>query len=335
MSKKNILFINGVADDGKLTVRKIEQGNTVKWRGSGSANLSSFIKSDLFNCVPFIYDTSSEEQELPPIEIYAIFNQISDPDSHKITLSKTDNLYKATSTKIPFFNSPSLIMNTARDKIYQLLQEIDKLKIPKTVKINPKSASDIYDTIKKEENFKFPVIFRQAGDHGGISTIKIDDDTEKFNQFALDGREYYLTQFIDFIEDGIYTKYRLVVIEGEVYIRHVIFSDSWLIHNTRREYMEKHAEYQREEIKVLKSFDSQIKPIIQDVIHTIYKRLKLDYFGIDCTIDKNMNVLAFEINANMAIIDDNGGIDSGEIWNEQIKIIKKALIKMITKRLDI
>lgn len=334
MSKKNILFINGVADDGKLTVRKIEKGNTIKWRGSGSANLSSFLKSDLFNCVPFIYDTSCEEQELPQIEIHAIFNQISDPDSHKITLSKTDDLYKATSTKIPFFNPPSLIMNTARDKIYQLLQEVDKLKIPKTVKINPKSPSDIYDTIKKE-NLKFPVIFRQAGDHGGISTIKIDDDTEEFNAFALDGKEYYLTQFVDYIENGIYTKYRLVVVEGEVYIRHVIFSDSWLIHNARREYMDKHIEYQRKEAKLLKSFESQIKPKIQVVIHTIYKRLKLDYFGIDCTIDKNMNVLAFEINANMNILNDLGGIDSGEVWNEQIKLIKKAVTQMIIKRLDI
>lgn len=332
MSKKNILFINGVADDGKLTVRKIEKGNTVKWRGSGSANLSSFLKSDLFDCILFIFDTSVEEQELPQIEIHAIFNQISDPDSHKITLSKTDNLYKTTSTLIPFFNPPSLIMNTSRDRIYQLLQDVDQLNIPKTFKIHPRSASDIYDTIKKED-FTFPVLFRQAGDHGGISTIKIDDDTEDFNAFALDGRAYYLTQFVDFIEDGIYTKYRLVVIEGEIYIRHVIFSDNWLIHNTRREYMEKHIEYQQKEVDLLKSFDSKIKPKIEDVIHTIYKRLQLDYFGIDCSIDKNMNLLAFEINANMAILDNNV-IDNGEVWNDQISMIKKALIEMIVKRLS-
>jgi len=332
MSKKNILFINGVADDGKLTVRKIETGNTVKWRGSGSANLSSFIESDLFHCIPFIYDTSSEEQELPQIEIHAIFNQISDPDSHKITLTKTNKLYKVAFKEIPFFNPPSVIENTSRDKIYEQLQEIDKLKIPKTVKINPKSPSDIYTTIKKE-NFKFPVMCRQAGDHGGISTIKIDTDAEQFNALALDGREYYLTQFVDYKENGIYTKYRLVVIDGDVYIRHVIFSDNWLIHNASREYMEKNIEYQQEEIKILKSFDSQIKSKIQDIIQNIHKRLKLDYFGIDCAIDKNMNVLVFEINANMAILADNV-LDSGEVWYAQIEVIKKAIIEMITKRCD-
>lgn len=61
-------------------------------------------------------------------------------------------------------------MKTTRDNIYRLFQGIDKLHVPKTVKIQPKSPADIYETITKE-GFSFPVIFRQAGDHGGISTI--------------------------------------------------------------------------------------------------------------------------------------------------------------------
>lgn len=219
-------------------------------------------------------------------------------------------------------------MNTTRDNIYRLLQEVDKLHVPKTVKIQPKSPSDIYDTIEKE-HFEFPVIFRQAGDHGGISTVKIDDKTEQFYAFPLDGRDYYLTQFVDYADTmGIYTKYRLVVVDGEVYIRHVIFSDSWVIHSKSREYMEKNKKYQSQEAKILKSFDIEIKPKIKDVINQIYQKLKLDYFGIDCYIDKDMNILVFEINANMGILLQT----KGYIFEDRIETIRQALIKMILEK---
>ncbi|HSR74089.1 MAG TPA: hypothetical protein VLL31_04530, partial [Sulfurovum sp.] len=172
---------------------------------------------------------------------------------------------------------------------------------------------------------------RQAGDHGGISTVRIDDETEQFYAFALDGRDYYLTQFVDYAnKDGIYTKYRLVVVDGEVYIRHVIFSDHWMIHSKSREYMEKHKEYQLQELNILKSFNAKIKPKIQGTISEVYQRLDLDYFGIDCNIDKDMNLLIFEINANMNVF-TNTAKSGDNPWTKQIETIKKAVINMILK----
>ncbi|QFR43534.1 hypothetical protein FJR47_06280 [Sulfurimonas xiamenensis] len=327
MMKKNILFINGVPDDQRAFVYEIDKNGVYKWQSIGSSNVSNFLKNDLFNRSSILLDTT-EDQELPRIVVSAIFNEISDADTHKITLKKADDFYKSISDKVPFFNPPANVMNTTRDNIYRLLQEVDKLHVPKTVKIQPKSPSDIYDTIEKE-HFEFPVIFRQAGDHGGISTVKIDDKTEQFYAFPLDGRDYYLTQFVDYADTmGIYTKYRLVVVDGEVYIRHVIFSDSWVIHSKSREYMEKNKKYQSQEAKILKSFDIEIKPKIKDVINQIYQKLKLDYFGIDCYIDKDMNILVFEINANMGILLQT----KGYIFEDRIETIRQALIKMILEK---
>ena len=236
--KKHILFIDGIPDDRKVKARKIEKDGTLRWRGSGSANLVSFLQTDLFNRSNIVFDTD-RDQELPKQMIHAVFNQISDPDTHKITLKKAEDFYQHIPKHIPFFNIPSHIMQTTRDNIYRLLQGIDKLHVPKTVKIQPKSPADIYEAITKE-GFSFPVIFRQAGDHGGISTIRVEDGTEQFYAFALDGRDYYLTQFTEYAnEEGIYAKYRLVVVDGEVFLRHVIFSDSWIIHSESRTFMEK------------------------------------------------------------------------------------------------
>ncbi len=213
-------------------------------------------------------------------------------------------------------------MKTTRDNIYQLLQGIDKLHVPKTVKIQPKSPAEIYDTIEKE-NFEFPVIFRQAGDHGGDSTIWIEDTTEEFYAFPLDGRDYYLTQFVDYQEDGLYQKYRLIIIDGEVYLRHVKISDQWMVHHKTQ--IKNPEDLQKD---ISERFLDKIKPAIQPIITEIYNQLKLDYFGIDCYIDKNMNILTFEINANMIIFLQ----PKVDIFKDHLEMIRQKLIKMINEK---
>lgn len=212
MNKKNILFINGIPDTNKITAIKIEKNGEIKWKGSGSANLMDFLGNHLFDSSLVIFDTSKDDN-ISRQTIHAVFNQIADPDTHKTTLAKAENFYKKVSSHVPFFNPPSLIVQTTRDNISKTLQGIDRLHVPKTVKIQPISPKEIHDVIKKE-GFSYPVIFRQAGDHGGISTKRVENKTEQFHQFALDGRDYYLTQFVEYAKDGIYTKYRLVVVDG-------------------------------------------------------------------------------------------------------------------------
>ena len=212
-------------------------------------------------------------------------------------------------------------MRTTRDNIYQLLHDIDKLHVPKTVRIRPKSPSDIYEAIEKE-NFEFPIIFRKAGDHGGVSTLLVKDENEMFYAFPLDGQDYYLTQFVDYADkDGIYVKYRLVVIDGKVYLRHVMFAESWMVH-ARNE-----LEETKTDAKVIsKRFLKENTPSIQLIVTEIYHRLGLDYFGIDCYIDKEMNLLAFEINANMNIFIQT----ENSVFKKHIEMTHHALIKMMT-----
>ena len=256
--------------------------------------------------------------------ISAVFNQISDADTNKITLKKLDDFYKAIGGKVPFFNLPSLIMNTSRDNIYTLLQGIHNLHVPKTVKIQPKSPSDIYNVIQKEA-FQFPVILRRAGDHGGISTIKIDNDKEEFNMFALDGRDYYLTQFVEYAEvDGFYKKYRLMIVDGKVYLRHVKVSSNWMVHHKNQ--IKNPQKLQ--EISAKRFFNN--KDAIQNVVTNIYNKLQLDYFGIDCHIDDKMNLLIFEINPSMGVFIQA----KNDIFNKNVDEIRKAVIKMIALRMD-
>lgn len=322
MSKMLVLFIDGIPDHAKVKMESIPKDGKIRWSSVGSANLYSHIKTEEFMQHSVVLDTKGE-QELPKMIAHAIFNQISDPDSHKITLKKADDFYKAVSTNIPFFNPPSKIMQMTRDGVYKMLQGIEGLHVPKTVKIQPRTPQEIHDTVKNEA-FTYPVIFRQAGDHGGISTVKVEDESQQFHAFALDGRDYYITQFIDYKEDGLYVKYRLVVVEGKVYLRHIKVSKEWMVHHKSQI---KNPEAVQK--KLSKKFLEETKEAIETMITQIYERTGLDYFGIDCHIDKNMNMLIFEVNPSMNVMIRV----KGDVFEKRSDKIKEAIIKMIHSRI--
>ena len=321
MSKKNVLFINGIGDNGLVTVRSITKNGQHILGYTGGTNLFEHIKSSLFEKAMLILD-SNQSQDISLQKYDLIFNQISDADTHKITLSKVKNIYNVFPRETVLLNHPNAILNTTRESIYKNLQNINNLIVPKTIRISPKSVVDIYNALKKE-NLIFPIIFRQAGDHGGISTILIEDDSQRFDQFALDGRDYYLTQYVDYKHQNTYTKYRLIIIDGEVFIRHCIFSDNWIIHSQSRE-----NKYLTLEQTTLENFDTKIKPKIAHIITNIYKTIQLDYFGIDCNIDKENNILLFELNANMNVL-----LKSNNYTDKYTLKINQAITDMIHRNL--
>ena len=141
--------------------------------------------------------------------------------------------------------------------------------------------------------------------------------------FALDGRDYYLTQFIEYDEDGLYKKYRLIIVDGKVYLRHVKISERWMVHHKSQI----NNPEQQQEISAKRFTEN--KEAIQQIVTKIYDCLKLDYFGIDCYIDKDMNVLVFEINPNMGVFFQA----KGDIFSQNVDEIRNAIIKMIGSRI--
>ena len=325
MSKKSILFVNGIGDDSSLEVRSINEEGLHMPTYSGSANIYNYFHSDLCDKVMITLDTDLN-QRITTGAPDMIFNQISDADTHKAALFKMDYIYKEYAGKIPFLNPPENIKKTTRDSVYQLLQGIDKLNIPKTVKIEPKLPSDIYESIEKE-HFKFPVIIREVDQHDDIGTLLVVDNKEQFHALALDGRAYYLTQFSNYHLNGLYRKEQLVVVNGEVFIGDVQFSDNWLVdgqsqlHSTDTSTMKK---------SIAKRFESDIKPIIQPIITEIYSRLGLDYFKIDCHITQDNKLLVFNINANMDVFNKV----KTDIFIDQINMIHKNLTNMVEEKFN-
>ncbi len=335
IKNKRILFVDGAPDTSKVYLDKVFEDGSFGIFTNGSTNVFSQLGDTNFD-KRFLLLDANLSQNVNLMEADAIFNQIADGDTHKKTLEKLKNIKGQISKNIKFFNQPIFVEKTTRENIYKLLRGIEKVYVPKTIKFKPKSPAEVYNKIKQD--FTLPVIFRQAGDHGGVSTIIIDRfEDNLFYPFPLDGREYYITQYIDYKKDGVYQKIRLVIVDGVAFIRHVLYNSFWNIHASSRKFMDKNIKYNIEELKILKNFEKELKPNIQRQITEIHKKIGLDYFGIDCYIDENFNMLLFEVNAsmNMLVVNENHPEDRKKIQKIQVNKIKKAISNMFTNKLKV
>jgi hypothetical protein len=301
-------------------VNSISENQFFNFIHNGYINIKEQINIKNVQVKIYILDTNKNQTIRFTHPINSMINAISDPDTHIKALTKMDNITNRL-PNLKCFNHPKNILKTSRDNIYNLLKGIPKLIVPKTIKIQAKSADDIYNAIKLN-NMKIPVIFRQAGDHGGISTTLIKDRNELFFNYILDGRDFYITQYIDCKKNNFYRKFRLIIIDGEVFLRHVIKAENWMVH----------APIQIDDLKFKKvlsaRFNEDIKPKINSTINRIYQILKLDYFGLDCDINEDGTIILFECNANMNVFVET----ENSLFEEHINNARLKLNDIISKK---
>lgn len=77
-----------------------------------------------------------------------------------------------------------------------------------------------------------------------------------------------------------------------------------------------------EEAALFDSFDSEWAPALKPMFGEMSRRLDLDYFGVDCHIDRDRNVLLFEANACMKVLKNYKALPNR--FEAPIAKIKKA-----------
>lgn len=71
-------------------------------------------------------------------------------------------------------------------------------------------------------------------------------------------------------------------------------------------------------------------PKLQHTLAAITATLQLDYYGIDCSIDANNEILVFEINANMNVLTNNQPLPNK--WQKPLANILRAIETMIVNK---
>jgi hypothetical protein len=120
--------------------------------------------------------------------------------------------------------------------------------------------------------------------------------------------------------DGLYRKYRVMLIEGAPYPLHLALSTLWKVHYFSAD-MAQNAAARAEEAAFLDDMDATIGRRAVAALEAIADALALDYAGVDFAVAPDGRLLLFEANPGMVI--SPPGPES--IWDYRRAPIDRAL----------
>lgn len=206
----------------------------------------------------------------------------------------------------PVLNMPDRIAMLSRDSACALLKSAPGIVMPDTVRIDRHALEQIGSeelTIAAVlEDGNFPVIVRPIDSHAGKGLAKLDNPAAVADYLStMPQGEFYIARFVDYCgADGLFRKYRIVLIEGRPFVCHMGISAHWMIHYLNAG-MAESAEKRAEEERFMESFDTDFAPCHAEAFRAVYERMGLDYIGIDCGETHDGRLLIFEVDSNMIV----------------------------------
>lgn len=206
----------------------------------------------------------------------------------------------------PVLNRPERIALMSRNEACALLRSAPGIEMPitaRTARQALKQAADrqlpLTDILADGE---FPIIIRPVDSHAGKNLDKIENADALVNYLQnMPNNEFYISRFVDYRgQDGLFRKYRIVLIDGKPFVCHVGISEHWMIHYLNAG-MAESAEKRAEEERFMIDFDSAFACKHAEAFHAINERAGLDYLGIDCGETANGKLLIFEIDSCMIV----------------------------------
>jgi hypothetical protein len=258
----------------------------------------------------------------------------SDSEECRDALRKIDRV--AARWPRPLLNPPKLIDNLDRDKLHRLLNGIEGLDIPATHGVTRAQLSELAQSrislADIARDVHFPMIVRPRGSHAGVGLARINDRNAIGRYLA--GRpeqEFFVSRFVDYSgDDGLYRKYRVVIVDGRPYACHMAIADRWDIWylNAGMAFSESK---RQEEADFMRTFDDAFAVRHQSALAAMIDRVGLDYFTIDCAETDNGELLIFEAD-NTAVVHNMDSPEQFPYKPAQMRKIFDAFAAMLLRR---
>ena len=206
----------------------------------------------------------------------------------------------------PVLNAPARIALLQRDSTCALLGNVSGVVMPVAVRVSRQTLVGIDEQRQPLNSVlahgEFPVIIRPVGSHAGRGLVKIEQLAAVHDYLlAMSEHEFYISPFVDYRSaDGLFRKYRIVLIDGHPYICHLAISSHWMIHYLNAG-MAESAKKRAEEERCFASFDTDFAMRHAQALQAINERMGLDYLGIDCAETPAGELLIFEVDSNMIV----------------------------------
>jgi glutamate/tyrosine decarboxylase-like PLP-dependent enzyme len=268
--------------------------------GPGNTRFTNFLGGSIYKRYLVAAEFYQPGVPLPPHQL--VINSIGDADVAAAALRGADSLVRRTTA--PVMNPPASVLATGRCQIARRLSTLPGVITANTVTLSRESllARDALDTLL-HHGFAFPLLLRSPGFHQGEHFLRIENMDELPAALeSLPGNELTVIQYLDARgRDGKSRKYRVMMIDGQLYPLHAAISHHWKIHYFSAE-MAESPEHRGGDQEFLEDMESVLSPRAMHALHAIQGSLALDYGGIDFGLNQGGDLLLFEANATMAVI---------------------------------
>jgi tetratricopeptide (TPR) repeat protein len=249
-----------------------------------------------------LFASNKYDVEALKLDVQVVVNLISDADQADGLLPLAADLVDRIGK--PIVNDPRKIGKTTRDAIAELLAGISDCKIPKVLRQT--AGSDLsMATLRAAIPFS-SILARPVGTHGGDDFEKIEDPAE-LSAFLTQRPDidHYLIEYVDYRSaDGHFRKYRFIFVDDQVLPYHLAIGNDWKVHHVSTD-MVNQAWMQAEEEAFLQDPARVFNSLHYEALRAIQQRIGLEYFGIDCGLDRAGNLVVFEVNASMLVHERN------------------------------
>jgi len=292
-----ILFTSGVNDRSTVSVQADSEG---KMYPLLQGNYSILGRVPLKKDIPGFITIFGKGVKQPDINFKQlpslVVNQIADPDTHRGALERCADLIRR--IDVPVLNRPDAVLRTRRDEVSNALQGIDGVVVPRTARIRPDSPESVV-RLAASEDIEVPFVVRVAENFEQSEKVLIQSEhhLDRLDVFPFDGRDFYVTGFIDCGEEsGKYQSQRIAVIDGEPVLRRALFNDQWDVSGDSRRFMLTRESWADDQVRI-QWFESEVMPSQSGRIRKITEKLELDYYCIDCNIRPDGELVVFEASA--------------------------------------
>jgi hypothetical protein len=296
-----------------------------RYRGTGSSVRVLLLVSSRFGNVStqlILDDRTFEVAALyadfydpaQPLPLHAVvFNAIGDADLCPLALERAEAVLA--NTAAPVINPPARVRRTGRSENARRLGAVPGV-------IAPAIRAVSRPALETADDLRFPLLLRSPGYHMGSHFVRIERREDLPAAAAgLPGEELLMIEYLDARgTDGMARKYRVMIIDGNLYPLHLAISADWNVHYFRAA-MASEPAFREEEHRFLDAMPTLLGPLAMSALSGIAETLGLDYAGIDFGLSADGSVLLFEANTTMVIVPPP--LDS--MWNYRRAPIDRAL----------
>ena len=227
---------------------------------------------------------------LPPHAL--IFNAIGDADLCGEALRNARAVVARSSA--PVVNSPDRVRTTGRADIARRLGGLADVIAPEIATI---SRAELLAA-----ELPYPRLIRSPGFHTGQHFVRVERRADLEAAIAdLPGDELLAIEPLDACgPDGLFRKYRVMLIGAAAYPLHLAISANWKVHYFSADMAER-ADHRAEEAAFLADMPATIGPRAATALAAIAAEVDLDYAGIDFAVAPDGRLLLFEANPGMVI----------------------------------